>query len=221
MAFLAQSVDLTAATRYSAEAERIPAAWMALVEIVARVDREPYRWPIGKTIFQKMAYFATQKGLPTRLKFRRDSYGPFSKDVNPMLTRLVNNGLLQQEQQGERFMVSPGITYAEAAQTYRGNLREWEPVISEVTDLFLRMNTHEAEIIATAHFAAQELAEDTAQFVTERAIFESVKAWKQRRKPPIAETEIAQAIRDLNLLGWITALPDNTLPLPEHELLEI
>jgi O-acetyl-ADP-ribose deacetylase (regulator of RNase III) len=76
MAFLAREVDLSATTRSSVEVERIPAAWVALVEIVACVDREPYRWPIGRTTLQKMAYFATEEGLPTQLEYRRGSYGP-------------------------------------------------------------------------------------------------------------------------------------------------
>src|SRR5579862_3975537 len=74
MAFLAREVDLRAAIQNAGEAERIPAAWVALVEILARVEREPYRWPVGRTTLQKMAYFATEEGLPTGLVFRRGSY---------------------------------------------------------------------------------------------------------------------------------------------------
>lgn len=221
MAFLAREIDLSAAVRSSAEAERIPAAWVALVEILARVVREPYRWPVGRTALQKMAYFATDAKLPTGLQYARSSYGPFAADLKPMIARLVNNGLLQEERLGSMFAVKPGVTYQEATQTYRADLQEWETLITRVSDLFLRMNTHQAEIAATVHFAANELAQKPETEVTEKAILKTVQEWKQRRKPPLAEKEIAQTIRDLNLLGWIYATPDNDLPLPEEDLLEV
>ena len=221
MAFLAREVDLGDAIRNSAETERIPPAWVALTEIVARVDREPYRWPIGRTTLQKMAYFATEEGLPTQLEYHRDSYGPFAEGLKPMLARLVNNGLLQEERIGSMFAVEPGVTYQAATKTYQGDLREWETLIAKVSDLFLRMNTHQAELAATVHFAAKELTQKSNEQISEQAIFEAVKAWKRRRKPPIEDAEIARTIRDLNILGWIQARPSNELPLPEHELLEI
>lgn len=221
MAFLAREVDLSTATRNFTEVERIPAAWVALVEIVARVDREPYRWPIGRTMLQKMAYFATEEGLPTQLEYRRSSYGPFAEELKPMLTRLVNNGLLQEKHLGSMFAIQPGITSEGATATYKGDLREWEPIIAKVSDLFLRMNTHRAEIAATAHFVAKELSQADSEGVTEKAILESVMAWKQRRKPAFAETVVARSIRDLNLLGWIHAKPSDDLPLLEQDLLEL
>src|SRR5262249_6176548 len=43
---------------------RLPPAWVALVEILRRLEREPYRHRVGRTMFQKIAYFATEDGLP-------------------------------------------------------------------------------------------------------------------------------------------------------------
>ncbi|HLV79732.1 MAG TPA: macro domain-containing protein [Chthonomonadaceae bacterium] len=221
MSFLAREVDLRSALRDTGEATRIQPAWVALIEILARVVREPYHWTVGRTTLQKMTYFATEAGLPTGLQYRRSSYGPFTEDLKPAITRLVNNGLLREEQSGPMFAVVPGMTYQDAAKNYRGDLREWEPIIAKVADLFLRMNTHRAEVAATVHFAAQELAQRQSAEVTERAILEAVKQWKQRRKPPLEEVEIAQAIRDLNLLGWISARPSADLPLPQGDLMEV
>jgi uncharacterized protein YwgA len=57
-------------------------AWVALVEILARIEQQPYHWPIGRTLFQKIAYVATNEGLPTGLHYQRSSFGPFSGDLN-------------------------------------------------------------------------------------------------------------------------------------------
>jgi hypothetical protein len=75
----------------SLNGSRIPPAAVALVAILSRINREPYRWPIGRTSFQKIAYFASEQGIPTGLHYRRDSYGPFAADLKPLVSRLVNH----------------------------------------------------------------------------------------------------------------------------------
>ncbi|MFQ5771719.1 MAG: hypothetical protein ACE5HX_14390 [bacterium] len=73
--------------------EWIKPAWVALVEILWRLEQEPYHWPVGRTIFQKIAYVATLEGLPTGLDYQKSSFGPFSAELKKLITRLVNNGL--------------------------------------------------------------------------------------------------------------------------------
>ena len=52
------------------------------------------------------------------------------------------------------------------------------------------------------HYAAHHLSEAEA---SERDVFETVLDWKQRRKPPLREDQVALSVRHLNLLGWIDA----------------
>jgi O-acetyl-ADP-ribose deacetylase (regulator of RNase III) len=91
--------------------ERIKPAWVALVEILRRVEQEPYHWPVGRTTFQKIAYIATQEGLPTGLEYQKSSFGPFSPELKGVITRLVNNGLIREEQLGRMFAVKVGPTF--------------------------------------------------------------------------------------------------------------
>lgn len=80
------------------------------------------------------------------------------------------------------------------------------------------MHTHEAEVAATVHYTAQALHRESDTPVTELDVLEGVKLWKQRRRPPLQDDEIAQSIRDLNALGWIDAQPSPNLPLPQEEI---
>src|SRR5947208_1133656 len=66
---------------------RIPAAWVALVAILARIEDRPLHWPVGHVTFQKIAYFATVSGIPTGLEYSRGPFGPFSPDVKKMISR--------------------------------------------------------------------------------------------------------------------------------------
>ena len=122
-------------------------------------------------------------------------------NVSSLVTCLVNNGLIQEVQLGKMFAIKLGPKYADLAQAFQTELTLWEPIINRIADLFLRMRTKQAEIAATVHFTAQTLQRESEGTVTEKAIFEGVKHWKQRRQPPLLDEEIAQAIRNLNLLG--------------------
>jgi uncharacterized protein YwgA/O-acetyl-ADP-ribose deacetylase (regulator of RNase III) len=217
--FLSQAAVAASVRSPSNEVHRINPAWVALVEILARINREPYHWPVGRTTFQKIAYFATDLGIPTGLRYGRGSFGPFASELKPLITRLVNNGLLREEKLGRMFSVKPGRTYQDAVRSYWRELDEWEPMIERTTDLFLRMRTQQAEVAATVYFAARSLARDSQDKPSEGDVLEEVKRWKQKRRPPLKDEDIARAVRNLNLLGWLQVRPSADLPLPEEALL--
>jgi uncharacterized protein YwgA/O-acetyl-ADP-ribose deacetylase (regulator of RNase III) len=219
--FLTDVSSAPADDRRPTNGSRIEPAWVALVEILARIVREPYHWPVGRTTFQKIAYFATEEGLPTGLRYQRGSYGPFTPDLKRLVTKLVNNGLLREQRLGQMFSVLPGVTYNDAARLYARELANWEPIIERIADLFLRMRTQQAEVAATVHFAARALAAETKDSQSEQDVLEAVRRWKQKRRPPLEDKEIGQAIRSLNLLGWVKARPSSTLPLPAEALQDV
>ena len=194
---------------------RIPAAWIALVAVVRKIEQEPFHWPVGRVTFQKIAYFATVEGVPTGLKFERASFGPFSKDIKPMVAKLTNNGLVVEQRAGQMFKLETGPTFRDALREYRDEIAQWGPALSRVADLFLRMKTADAEIAATiVHVAREKSAE--RKDVTEGEVLEAVFDWKKRRDPPLNRTDVATAIRNLNVLDWVHLAPSADLPVPEE-----
>lgn len=193
---------------------KINSSWVALVEILARIEREPYHWPVGRTIFQKIAYFSTHCGLPTGLRYIRGSYGPFASELKPLVTKLVNNGLLVEESKGRMFVLHPGRTFKDAAHLFRDEIDQWEEIIDDVTDLFLRLNTEQAELAATVHFAAETM-EKNGHPPTEMDVFHEVKQWKKLRRPPLVDENVAETIRNLNAMDWLKLNVSEELPLPE------
>jgi O-acetyl-ADP-ribose deacetylase (regulator of RNase III)/uncharacterized protein YwgA len=198
---------------------RVQPVWIGLVEILHRIEEQPYHWPVGRIIFQKIAYVATEEGLPTGLRHEPRSFGPFARELKGITTRLVNNGLIREEQQGRMFAVKVGPTFDDARRVYTEELEEWEPIIEKVVDLFMRMDTRQAEIVATVLFTTRSLERSNSNQLTERQVLEEVMQWKQRRKPPLAESEVAWTIRNLAALGWLRVKASSDLPLPEDELL--
>jgi O-acetyl-ADP-ribose deacetylase (regulator of RNase III)/uncharacterized protein YwgA len=192
---------------------RIQPAWLALVEILQRVVSEPYHWPVGRITFQKIAYFATEAGLPTGLTFKKGSYGPFSADLKPMLSKLVNNGLIEEHQLGKMLAVYPGRTFSDARKSFNDEMSGWQDLIDTVADLFMRIRTQQAEIAASVLFTARNLKKPD-EVLSEFDVFQSVMEWKVRRNPPLKPEEVAQTIRSLNILRWVNLKPSTQLPVP-------
>ena len=119
------------------------------------------------------------------------------------------------------FAVKVGPTYHDAKRALGEDLGEWRVATDRVADFFMRMNTQQAEIAATVHFAAKELSGKKPDSVTEAEVLNEVLRWKQKRRPPLNSSEVATSIRHLAALGWISVQPSAGLPIQEESLLTI
>lgn len=193
---------------------RVDPSAVAIVAVLSRIGRERFHRSIGRTAFQKVAYFLTVAGVPTGLEYVRGSYGPFSPGLKTIVARLVNNGLVDESDNDGRFVMVPGPTYKDARDRYLDQLRRWVPEIERVADLMLRLpSTKDIELAATALFAAGELAVQGSTKPSESEVLAAVMEWKKRRRPSIDEHEAANAIRHLAMLGWLDVRPSQDLPL--------
>jgi O-acetyl-ADP-ribose deacetylase (regulator of RNase III)/uncharacterized protein YwgA len=216
--FLSQAPAVALVGTTTLRGSKINPAWVALVEILSRVTHEPYHWPIGRTTFQKIAFFATAACLPTGLRFVQGSYGPFAPGLKSVITTLVNQGLIEEEKLGQMFRVRPGRTFADARQLAHTDLNEWNAIIEKVTDLFLRMKTPDAEVAASVKFVADRLQGERTPRPTELEVRDAVLSWKMRRKPAFKAHEVEQAARHLNMLGWVDLATSQELDSEDEEL---
>jgi O-acetyl-ADP-ribose deacetylase (regulator of RNase III)/uncharacterized protein YwgA len=215
--FLKQEAPVADQRGREAVSSAMNPAWIALVEILRRIEEQPYHWPVGRTIFQKIAYVATQQGLPTGFVYQKGSFGPFCKELKIAETGLVNNNLLQEERFGKMFMVKVGPNFMKIRKDFDSALTKWEPIIEKTTDLFMRMTTDQSEIVATVMFATDSLRKKDKRIPTETEVLESVMQWKQKRRPPLDRLAVAPIIRNLGILRWLDVKPDNSLPISENE----
>ena len=192
-------------------------SWVALVEIIRHLEEEPYHWPVGRNTFYAIAYVATRQGLPTGLVYHKGSFGPFSEDLKNAKAKLVNSNLLQEERHGQMFLVKTGPNFEKIRKDFQGSIDKWMPIIEKTTDLFMRVNTDQAEVVATVIFAADTLKKEQRAEPTEVEVFEAVLRWKQKRRPPLDETDVASTIRNLGMLRWLDVKPDTALPVSEED----
>ena len=113
------------------------------------------------------------------------------------------------------FAVKVGPAFEEAKRRYESFLNNYVGIIKKTTDLFMRVDTTQAEILATVIFATTELKGNKKTPVSEMDVLDAVMKWKQRRKPSLEKTIVASTIRNLGMLGWLSVQMDEKLPLPE------
>lgn len=220
--FLARTPAEEKAAPSGDAAQRMKPAWVALVKVLAEIESEPCHYPVGRTSFQKIAYFATESGIPSGLSYRRSSYGPYAPELKGLITRLVNHGLIREERLGQMFAVKVGPTFADAWRAYEQDVAPWKDRIQEVADLFMRLRTQQAELAATVHFAAKTVAEKKkGDTPTESEVLREVMSWKQKRRPPLREADVATTIRGLGMLGWLNVAASSDLPVSEEAVLDV
>lgn len=181
----------------------VEAQWVAVVAVLDRLERQKYHWPVGRVLFQKLVYFATQAGVPTDLNYEAGSYGPYAADLKRMVARLQNNGLAVERQSGKMFEMRVGPTYRDAVAHYRDRMEGWRSAVERTVDLMSRMNTTTAEVAASVHFAANDLMRTRGHVPTATEVVEAVEVWKARRQPPLTRESIVQALAVLAMRGWI------------------
>lgn len=215
LSFLEGTGAMHSAMPRDREPLRVDAWAVAIVAVLSRIAREQFRRPIGRTAFQKIAYFLSEAGIPTGLVYERGSYGPYSPQLKSVLGRLINNGLVvETERQGKFFEVQPGPTYRDAREHFKEQLREWVPIVEKVADLLLRFSTtSDLEIGATALFVAKRIAAEKEARPTERDVFEAIMEWKAKRRPPVDPDHVALTVRQLGVMGWLDASPSRELPV--------
>lgn len=204
---------------FSVSLSKIKPSWVALVEILKRIEDQPYHWPVGRVMFQKIAYVATREGLPTGLHYQKSSYGPFAVELKRLIAKLDNNGLIKEQQLGRMFAVKVGPTFDDANKAFEAYISNWEPIIEKTADLFMRLNTNQAEIVATILFAADELAKGKDEQPSEKSVFDFVMRWKQKRHPPLEKHQVAYAIRSLAALRWLEVRASHDLPVLDEAAL--
>lgn len=195
--------------------QKLNPAWVALTEIVYRIEQQKYHMPVGRTIFQKIAYVATALGLPTELNYVRASFGPYCHELNDVKKRLANAGLIQEQRLGKMYRVLPGLNYASARDKYCEDIKKWDDLIDKTADLFLRLDTHRAEVVTTVLFIEKELNKKGE--TTEQDVLNEVIRWKQKRKPSLNENDVAETIRNLGVLEWFNLKPSRELPVSQTD----
>lgn len=212
--FLAAPVQMSLEGK-GRQPDKLNPAWVVLVEVLRELQKQPYANPVGRTIFQKIAYVLTEMGVPTNFRFGKGAYGPFADDMKAALHELANRNWLQEQQLGRMTALRIGPQYEKDRGKFRGVIETNEKKIAKTVDLFSRIkSTEQAEEVLTVLFASRELKrEHPGKEVGEQQLYDYVLDWKKGWRNEEKRLGVAAAIRNLVMLGWMklefsAALPE-------------
>ncbi|RYZ74297.1 MAG: Appr-1-p processing protein [Proteobacteria bacterium] len=195
--------------------EKLRPEWAALVEVLYELEKHPYANPVGRTIFQKICYVLTKQGLDTGFQFERSSYGPFADEVKEAINVLANKNWVVEQQLGKMTALKVGPQFEKDRIKYAELLKPFAKRIDKTVDLFSRIkNTDQAEQVATVIFAVQNLKKEREpDQVSEEDLFNYILDWKKIwRKDEAKQVSLAEAIRNLEMLGWVKLKFSESLP---------
>lgn len=215
--FMSQSASLEKIHAHRRAQKKLTAELVSLLEVLYRLERQPYANPVGRTIFQKICYTMTEQGINTGFHFKQSSYGPFSDEVKNALSAFANANLIYETQLGAMTALKIGPEYHSLRQNFEKELHCFLPKIDKTVDLFSRIkNTQQAEEVTTVFYAVRELKKQLVDGnVTERDVYDYVLKWKKHWDTSEKHDAIASAIRNLAMLSWVKVQFSNSLPLEE------
>ena len=179
--------------------------WVVLMEVLRELEAQPYASPVGRTIFQKISYVVTEMGVPTGFQFSKGSYGPFSGDVKLALHDFANRNWLNEQHLGRMIALRVAPQYEKDRGRYKDQIGLYQAKIAKTVDLFSRIkSTEQAEEVLTVLFASRELKQSrTKGDVAEQDLQDYILDWKKSWRADEKKHAVANAIRNLVLLGWL------------------
>lgn len=187
--------------------------WVVLMEVLRELEAQPYANPVGRTIFQKISYVVTEMGIPTGFQFGKGSYGPFSGDVKLALHDFANRNWLNENRLGPMLALRVAPQYEEDRGRYRQVIDAYKTKIDKAVDLFSRIkSTEQAEEVLTVLYASRELkrARNNGD-VPEQELQDFILDWKKSWRSEEKKHAVANAVRNLMLLGWVRLRLSETL----------
>ncbi|MDR3405763.1 MAG: macro domain-containing protein [Chthoniobacter sp.] len=194
--------------------EKLNPEWVVLVEVVRELGQQPYANPVGRTIFQKIAYILTEMGVETGFRFGKGSYGPFADEVKLALHELANRNWVREEQLGKMTALRTAPQYEHDRAKFTDVITRHAKKIAKAVDLFSRIkNTEQAEEVLTVLFASRELKRaKPGEEVAEQQLYDYILAWKRAWQTDEKKQAVADAIRNLVMLGWMRLRFSESLP---------
>lgn len=185
--------------------EKLNPEWVVLAEVLYELGQQPYANPVGRTIFQKICYVLTEMGVETGFQFSKGSYGPFAKEVKLALHDFANRNWVNEQPLGQMVALHVAPQYEKDRQKYADVIKRHQKKIVKAVDLFSRIkNTEQAEEVLTVLFASRQLKQaHPNEEIAEQQLYNYILDWKKSWRTDEKQHALANAIRNLVLLGWI------------------
>ncbi len=108
---------------------------------------------LGRTILQKLCYFAKASGVPLPFRFEIYHYGPFSQEIFYRTEDLLLDGVIEDRSsdRGQSNFV-PGPNLDSFLNRFGETIEQHETNLERVATMFSRLDASQMELVSTIHY---------------------------------------------------------------------
>ncbi len=182
------------------EKPRMTPARAAMIELIGAYKVSHYR--LGRTVAQKLAYFAQASGEKSfDLEIEASQYGPYAKNLNFVLQHLEGHYTTGYGDRSDGSDIELLPQADKAAERFLQDHPETEKHVECVSRLIEGFETpYGLELLATVHWAATQSASPSLEEVTS-----TVQSWSRRKEHLFGEDHISIAWEHLRDEDWLSA----------------
>lgn len=121
--------------------------------ILKRLLENKNQEEIGRTLMQKICYFAKVMGLPLSYDFQIHYYGPFSKELYHDLKEYRRENLIiDKSTDNSKSLYNLGENHKILFDKYKDELKNFEETIEKTVNKFKDYNIKDLELFSTIHY---------------------------------------------------------------------
>jgi uncharacterized protein YwgA len=108
---------------------------------------------LGRTVLQKLSYFAKAAGAPLPFRFEMYHYGPFSQEIFYRTEDLLADGvILDRSSDRERSDFVPGPNLTVFLERFSEVLGQYKSSLKRVATMFTSLDPSQLELVSTIHY---------------------------------------------------------------------
>jgi uncharacterized protein YwgA len=125
----------------------------ALVAYLIKSYKSVSSKTLGRTILQKLCYFAEASGVPLPFRFEIYHYGPFSQEIFDRAESLLLDSVIEDRSNDPgRSDYVPGPNLDLFLDCFGDAIREHEANLQRVATMFSRLDPSQMELVSTIHY---------------------------------------------------------------------
>lgn len=147
----------------------------ALLAYLIKSYNEASDRTLGRTILQKLCYFAKASGVPLPFRFEIYHYGPFSQEIFYRTEDLLLDGVIEDRSSGHGrsdFVSGPNLD--SFLNRFGEAIRQHETNLKRVATMFSRLDPSQMELVSTIHYMHSSHREWFKEVPSKNAVVASV-----------------------------------------------
>lgn len=176
----------------------------ALVAYLIGRYREVSSNKLGRTILQKLCYFAEASGVPLGFGFGMYHYGPFSVDVFKSVDALLLDDVIKDESDDPaRSNYEPGENWGILVESFGQDLSKYEGTLDTIARTFCKLDPSQMELVSTIHYVHNSHREWSRAAPSKEEVVDSVLDIKKEKFEKEYVGKVYDILSEARLLrGW-------------------